>query len=34
MIRHVSIAANDPKHVAEVLAEQMGGRNYPCPPCK
>jgi hypothetical protein len=31
MIHHVSIAAHDPKHVAEVLAELMGGRNYPFP---
>ena len=31
MIHHVSIAARDPKHVADVLAEIMGGRNYPFP---
>jgi hypothetical protein len=31
MIHHVSIAARDPRHVAEVLAELMGGRNYPFP---
>ena len=31
MIHHVSISAHDPKHVAEVLAELMGGRAYPFP---
>jgi hypothetical protein len=31
MIHHVSIAAHDPKHVADVLAELMRGRNYPFP---
>lgn len=31
MIHHVSLAARDPKHVAEVLAELMGGRCYPFP---
>jgi hypothetical protein len=31
MIHHVSISAHDPKHVGEVLAELMGGRNYPFP---
>ncbi|HEY1931542.1 MAG TPA: hypothetical protein VGG99_05985 [Acetobacteraceae bacterium] len=31
MIHHVSIAARDPKHVADVLAELMQGRNYPFP---
>lgn len=31
MIHHVSISARDPKHVAEVLAELMGGRAYPFP---
>ena len=31
MIHHVSISARDPKHVAEVLAEVMGGRAYPFP---
>ena len=31
MIHHVSIAARNPKHVADVLAELMGGRNYPFP---
>ena len=31
MIHHVSISAHDPHHVAEVLAELMGGRCYPFP---
>ena len=31
MIHHVSISARNPKHVAEVLAEVMGGRCYPFP---
>jgi len=31
MIHHVSISAHDPKHVATVLAELMGGRCYPFP---
>ena len=31
MIHHVSIAARDPKHVADVLAEIMEGRNYVFP---
>lgn len=31
MIHHVSISARDPKHVADVLAELMGGRAYPFP---
>jgi hypothetical protein len=31
MIHHVSIAAHEPKRVADVLAELMGGRNYPFP---
>lgn len=31
MIHHVSISAHDPKHVAVVLAELMGGRCYPFP---
>jgi hypothetical protein len=31
MIHHVSLGARDPKHVADVLAELMGGRNYPFP---
>jgi hypothetical protein len=31
MIHHVSISAHDPKHVADVLAELMGGRAYPFP---
>jgi hypothetical protein len=29
MIHHISIAANDPRHVADVLAELMNGRSYP-----
>lgn len=32
MIHHVSIPARDPQHVAEVLAELMGGRCYPFGP--
>jgi hypothetical protein len=32
MIHHLSIAARDPQHVAEVLAELMGGRAVPFPP--
>jgi hypothetical protein len=32
MIHHLSIAARDPKHVAEVLAELMGGKAVPFPP--
>jgi len=31
MIRHVSIPARDPSHVATVLAEVMQGRVYPFP---
>jgi hypothetical protein len=31
MIHHISLAAQDPKHVAEVFAELMGGKNYPFP---
>jgi hypothetical protein len=31
MIHHVSISAADPQHVADVLAELMGGRSYPFP---
>jgi hypothetical protein len=31
MIRHVSIPARDPRHVATVLAELMQGRVYPFP---
>jgi hypothetical protein len=31
MIRHVSIPASDPRHVATVLAELMQGRVYPFP---
>jgi hypothetical protein len=29
MIHHISMPANEPKHVAEVLAELMDGRCYP-----
>jgi catechol 2,3-dioxygenase-like lactoylglutathione lyase family enzyme len=32
MIHHLSIAARDPKRVAEVLAELMGGAAVPFPP--
>jgi hypothetical protein len=32
MIHHLSIAAHDPQHVAEVLAEIMGGRATRFPP--
>jgi hypothetical protein len=32
MIHHLSIAARDPKHVAGVLAELMGGVAVPFPP--
>ena len=32
MIHHLSIAARDPKHVADVLAELMGGTAVPFPP--
>jgi len=32
MIHHLSIAAHDPKHVAGVLAELMGGTAVPFPP--
>ena len=32
MIHHLSIAARDPKHAAEVLAEIMGGKAVPFPP--
>jgi hypothetical protein len=32
MIHHLSIAARDPKHVAGVLAEFMGGKAVPFPP--
>src|SRR6266480_2118917 len=32
MIHHLSIAARDPKHVAEVLAELMVGKAVPFPP--
>jgi hypothetical protein len=31
MIHHVSIPARNPRHVAKVLAELMGGRAYPFP---
>lgn len=32
MIHHLSIAAREPQHTAEVLAELMGGRAVPFPP--
>ena len=32
MIHHLSIAAHDPKHAADVLAEMMGGTAVPFPP--
>ena len=32
MIHHVSIPARDPRHVAEVLAELMGGKCFPFGP--
>ncbi|HZU91106.1 MAG TPA: hypothetical protein VE993_17775 [Stellaceae bacterium] len=32
MIHHLSIAARDPQHVAQVLAELMGGAAVPFPP--
>jgi hypothetical protein len=32
MIHHLSISARDPRHVAEVLAEFMGGAAVPFPP--
>jgi len=32
MIHHLSMAARDPKHVAGVLAEIMGGKAIPFPP--
>ena len=31
MIHHLSIGAHDPAHVADVLAELMGGRSLPFP---
>lgn len=31
MLHHVSIPARDPRHVAETLAELLGGRAYPFP---
>ncbi len=31
MIHHVSIPADDPRHVSDVLAEVMGGKSYPFP---
>ena len=31
MIHHVSIPAENPRHVSDVLAEVMGGRSYPFP---
>lgn len=32
MLFHMSIAASDPKHVAEVFAELWGGEAFPFPP--
>lgn len=32
MLFHLSIAAKDPRHVAEVIAELWGGRAMPFPP--
>ena len=32
MINHISVAVNDPKHVASVLAEIWDGVVYPFPP--
>lgn len=32
MLFHMSIAAHDPKHVAEVVAELWGGEAFPFPP--
>ena len=32
MIHHVSIPAREPRHVAEVLAELMGGKCHPFGP--
>ena len=31
MIHHISIAANNPKYVAGVLAKVLGGKVYPFP---
>ncbi|MDZ8023230.1 MAG: hypothetical protein RMY36_007060 [Nostoc sp. SerVER01] len=31
MIHHISIAANNPRHVAEVLAKVLGGKTAPFP---
>jgi hypothetical protein len=31
MIHHISIAATNPRHVSDVLAELMGGKSYPFP---
>jgi hypothetical protein len=32
MLFHMSIAANDPRHVASVIAELWGGEAFPFPP--
>lgn len=32
MLFHLSIAANDPRHVAQVIAELWGGEAFPFPP--
>ena len=34
MIHHVSIPAREPQHVAEVLAELMGGKCFPFGPLR
>jgi hypothetical protein len=31
MIHHVSIPAENPRHVSDILAELMGGKSYPFP---
>lgn len=31
MIHHISLPARDPRHVADLLAELLGGRAYPFP---
>jgi hypothetical protein len=32
MIHHISLEANNPKHLANVLAEILGGKAFPAPP--
>ena len=34
MIHHISFPANDPRHVADVIAELMGGKSYSFPGIK